>query len=171
MAGWKVDETRLAYNDTSGYLQELRVSKNGVPQSMCKVFCDSIGRPLDIRVLDNSGAYVMNEKIIYSPAINMIRVMLFKSSNQFAGSYTYPLDPSKPAKNNLLEREYYPNGEIMLDSIDSKSKTNQGYYYEYKYDSNGNWVEKETYQVMLGKNNKIKEKKLEHRITRTIKYY
>lgn len=171
MSGWKIDETNLKYNDTTGFLTEMSVSKNNVQQSMCKVFCDGDGRPIDIRVLDNTGAYEMNEKLVYSPGINLVRVMMFKANNQFAGSYNYPIDPSKPTQNYQVEKQYYPNGDIMLDSLDSKSKTNQGYYYEYKYDSNGNWIEKETYQVTLGKNNKIKEKKLEHRITRTIKYY
>ncbi len=171
MVGWKVDEIKLTYNDTTGYLSEIREFKNTVPLTMSKVFCDSIGRPFDIRVLDSKGSYILNEKVIYSTAINLIRVMVFKSNNQFSGNWTYPLDPSKPAQGNQVEKQYYPNGDLMLDSISSNSKTDQGYYYEYTYDGNGNWIEKNTYQVTLGKNNKIKDKKLEHRITRTIKYY
>ena len=171
LSGWKVEETKLTYNDTTGFLSYIKVSKNDVQQTMSKVFCDSIGQPIDIRVLDGNGVYVSNEKIIYSSAINLIRVMVFKSSNQFSGSYTYPIDPSKPIRNNQIEKQYYPNGELMLDSLDSNSKTNQGYYYEYSYDNYGNWIEKDTYQVSLGKNNKIKDKKLEHRIKRIIKYY
>lgn len=169
--GWKIDETTLTYNDTTGFLSEIRFTKNGVQNSMSKVFCDSIGRPKDIRVLDGKGAYIMNEKVVYSPNVNVVRVMEFKPTNQYAGKYTYPLDPSKPFQTNQVDKQYYPNGDLMLDSLELKSKTNQGYYYEYNYDGYGNWIEKNTYQVTLGKNNKIKDKKLEHRITRVIKYY
>jgi len=171
MLGWKVDETQISYNDTTGYISELRFKKNGTLQTTSKVFCDSLGGPFEIRVLDQKGAFSSIEKISYSPNANIIRVMLLKPSGQFAGLWTYPIDSTKPYQTPDIERQFYPNGYIMFESLDKKTKIDQGYYFEYNYDSQGNWVEKDTYQVTLGKNNKMKDKKLEHKILRTIKYY
>jgi len=171
MLGWKVDETILGYNDTTGYISEIRFIKNGVLQSTSKVFCDSIGSPFEIRVLDQKGAFASIEKISLSPNANLTRVMILKPSGQFAGLWTYPIDSTKPYQTPDVERQFYPNGDIMLESLEKKTKTDQGYYYEYNYDNQGNWVEKDTYQVTIGKNNKMKDKKLEHKIFRTIKYF
>ena len=65
---------------------------------------------------------------------------------------------------------FYPNGDVRIETLPDASKGDQGYYYEYDYDSQGNWITKETYQVKLGKDNKVSKKKLEHRITRKITY-
>jgi len=171
MLGWKVDETFLNYNDTTGYISEIRFTKNGVLQSTSKVFCDSIGSPFEIRVLDQKGAFASIEKISQSPNANLTRVMILKPSGQFAGLWTYPIDSTKPYQTPDVERQFYSNGDIMLESLDKKTKTDQGYFYEYNYDNQGNWTEKDTYQVTIGKNNKMKDKKLEHKIFRTIKYF
>jgi YD repeat-containing protein len=171
MLGWRAEETSLKYNDTTGYIAEIRFIKNGVLQSTSKVFCDSLGSPFDVRVLDDNGAFSTIEKIGYSPSANLIRVMILKSTSQFISRWLYPIDPSKPYQSGQIERQYYPNGEVMLESLEDQTKIDQGYFYEYTYDGQGNWVEKDTYQVSLGKNSKIKNKKLEHKIMRTIKYY
>lgn len=171
MIGWKNEETVLSYNDTTGFLDGIQFTKNGVLQSSSKVFCDSTGKPFEVRVLDDKGAFSMIEKILYSPNANIIRVMQLKPTGQLVNRWTYPIDSTKPYQNLQIEKEYYPNGELMLESLEKQTKTDQGYFYEYKYDGQGNWTEKDTYQVTLGKNNKIKDKKLEHKILRTIKYY
>lgn len=171
MLGWKIDETQLTYNDTTGYISEIISFKNKVLESTSMVFCDSTGKPIEVRVLDDKGGFSMIEKIGYSPNANIIRVMVLKSTNQFVGRWLYPIDPLKPYQSGQIEKQYYPNGEIMLESLEDQTKIDQGYFYEYNYDGQGNWIEKETYQVTLGKNNKIKDKKLEHKISRTIKYY
>jgi hypothetical protein len=171
MLGWKVDEVDLTYNDTTGYISGIRYIKNGALLSTSKVFCDSLGKPIEVRVLDDKGAFTMIEKIGYSPNANLIRVMVLKSTNQFVSRWLYPIDQLKPYQSGQIERQYYPNGDVMLESLEDQTKIDQGYYYEYSYDGQGNWNEKSTYQVALGKNNKIKDKKLEHKITRTIKYY
>jgi hypothetical protein len=171
MLGWKIDETMLSYNDTTGYISEIRFIKNGILESTSKVFCDSMGTPFEVRVLDDKGAFSKIEKINYSSSTNIIRVMVLKSTNQFINRWLYPIDSTKPYQIGQIERQFYPNGNVMLESLEVQTKTDQGYYYEYKYDSNGNWTEKDTYQVTLGKNSKIKDKKLEHKILRTIKYY
>jgi len=171
MLGWKFDETQLSYNDTTGYISEIRFIKNSALQSTSKVFCDSLGKPFEVRVLDDKGVFSMIEKIGYSPSANIIRVMILKSTNQLVSRWLYPIDQSKPYQIGQVEKQYNANGDVMLESLDVQSKTDQGYYYEYRYDGQGNWIEKETYQVTLGRSSKIKEKKLEHKISRTIKYY
>ncbi|RPH31158.1 MAG: hypothetical protein EHM93_14730 [Bacteroidales bacterium] len=171
MIGWKVDETTIIYNDTTGYISEIRFIKNGTLEYISKVFCDKVGLPIEVRVLDNKGAFSMIERISYSPNANIIRVMLLKPSGQYSSLHLYPIDYTKPFQSGPIERQYYPSGEVMLESLDYQTKTDQGYFYEYQYDGQGNWIEKETYQVALGKNNKIKDKKLEHKIIRAIKYY
>ena len=59
----------------------------------------------------------------------------------------------------------------MVETLTHAVKGDQAYYYEYQYDNDNNWVVKETYQVKLGRNNKIRNKKLENRVTRKITYY
>lgn len=171
MLGWKTDETYLNYNDTTGFVSEIRILKNGALQSMSKVFCDSIGKPREIRVLDDKGGFSMIEKISFSPSANLIRVMMLRPTGQLVSRWMYPIDSTKPYQTGQIERQYYPNGAVMLESLEDQTKTDQGYFYEYNYDNQGNWIEKDTYQVTLGKKNKIKDKKLEHKILRTIKYF
>ncbi len=171
MIGWKVDEVILKYNDTTGYISEIQYFKNKVLQSASKVFCDNYGLPYEARVLDEKGAYEGIERISYSPNANIIRVMLLQASGKFSGLTIYPIDYSKPFQSGTVEKQYYQNGDVMLESLDYQTKTDQGYFYEYQYDGNGNWIEKDTYQVTIGKNDKIKDKKLEHKVVRKIKYY
>ena len=171
MLGWKVDETVLTYNDTTGYLSEIRFIKNGALLTTSKIFCNNQGNPTEVRVLDNKGAFSMIERISYSPNANIIRVMLLKPTGQFSSIYLYPIDYTKPYQTGPIERQYYANNEVMLESLDYETKTDQGYFYEYRYDGQGNWIEKDTYQVAIGKNSKMKDKRLEHKILRTIKYF
>jgi hypothetical protein len=171
MIGWKVDETTISYNDTTGYISEIRFKKNGTLEFISKAFCDNVGLPREVRVLDSKESFSMIERISYSPSANIIRIMLLKPSGQFSSLHLYPIDYTKPYQSGQIERQYYPNGEVMLESLDYQTKTDQGYFYEYKYDGQGNWIEKDTYQVTLGSNKKVKDKSLEHKILRTIKYY
>lgn len=171
MIGWKIDETTISYNDTTGFISEIRFVKNGALEYISKVFCDKVGLPTEVRVLDSKGSFSMIERISYSPSANIIRVMQLKPSGQFSSLNLYPIDYKKPYQSGQIERRYYPNGEIMLESLDYQTKTDQGYFYEYLYDGQGNWIEKDTYQVTLGNNKKIKDKRLEHKIFRTIKYF
>ncbi len=169
-AGWKLDETILIYNDTTGYLSDIKQFRDGNLTSFAKVTCDSIGRPVEVRIFDSRGVYVNIERVIYIASANAIKVMNYKSTNQFINSWTYPLDNSKPFINSSIRKEYYPNGEVMIEMLDT-GNTDQGYFYEYIYDSRGNWTVKQTYQVNVGKNMRIRNKKLEHSIKRTITYY
>lgn len=169
--GWKEDETLLIYNDTTGFISEIQCKNYGKLQTVSKVFCDKEGKPSEVRVLDAKGVFSMIERISYSPNANIIRVMILKPTGQYSSIYIYPIDYTKPYQSGQIEREYYPSGEVMIESLDYQTKIDQGYYYEYSYDGQGNWIEKNTYQVTMGKNNKIKDKKLEHKIIRTIKYY
>jgi len=171
MLGWRIEESTLSYNDTTGFISEIRYSKNGQLLSTSQVFCDDAGRPIEVRVLDDKGAFTLIERLAYSPHVNVIRVMQSKSTNQLIYRWVYPIDITKPYQTGQIEREFYPNGEIMQEALEDESKLDQGYFYEYRYDSHGNWIEKDTYQVTFGKNRKIKEKRLEHKIVRTIKYY
>lgn len=171
MMGWRSEETSLTYNDTTNFISEINYRKNGTLLSTSKVFCDSSGKPIEVRVLDEKGIFSTIERLAYSPSVNIIRVAIYKVPNQFFKRWVYPLDASIPYQSGQVERLYYMNGEVMLESLEDESKLDQGYYYEYKYDDQGNWTEKDTYQVSFSKNRKVKEKKLEHKIFRTIKYY
>jgi len=171
MLGWKSEESILVYNDTSGFLSEIRIKKNEALESISKVLCDTLGNPYEVRVMDEKGGFTMIEKISYSPNANIIRVMQIKPTGQLFNRWSYPIDSAKPLQTGQVEIQYWPNGELMLESLDKQTKTDQGYYYEYRFDSQENWVVKDTYQVTLGRNNKIKDKKLEHTVLRAIKYY
>ncbi len=170
MLGWRLEETLLNYND-SGCLTDIRFSKDGLLLNSATVKCDADKRPEELQVFDGKGVHLTNEKVKYIPSANVIKVMVYKYTNQFVGNFNYPYDNSQPFQNSNLKQEFYPNGNVMLEFLGSTDGSNQGYFYEYKYDGYGNWVEKETFQVTLGKNNKIKSKKAEHKITRAIKYY
>lgn len=171
MLGWKVDETALTYNDTTGFISEIRFIKNGVLQTTSKVFCDKVGLPFEVRVLDDKGAFISIEKISYSPNSNITRVMILKTTNQLVSRWLYAIDYTKPYQAGSVEKEYNSNGDVVLESLDYQTKTDQGYFYDYSYDGQGNWIEKNTYQVTFNKNNKVKDKKLEHKISRIIKYF
>lgn len=170
MLGWRLEETLVTYND-SGFVSNIQFFKDGIVLTSSKVKCDSIGRPVYLRVYDGKGAHLTDEKLKYIPTANIIKVMIYKYTNQFVGSFVYPIDNLIPFQSNSIKKQYYPNGNIMLETLENSKNSDQGYYYEYKYDSHGNWLEKTTYQVTIGKNNKIKDKKAEHRIQRIIKYY
>jgi len=170
MLGWRLEETTLNYND-SGRLTEIRFTKDGVLLNTSSVKNDSEGRPEELQVFDGGGMHLTNEKIKYIPAANIIKVMVYKYTNQYIGNFNYPFDNTKSFQNSNIRQEFYPNGNVMLESLGTGDNADQGYYYEYQYDSQGNWIEKTTYQVAIGKNNKLKNKKAEHKITRTIKYY
>lgn len=167
--GWATEETILKYNDSTGCLKEIQVYYEKLLRQSAQVVCDSTGKITEVNVYNENGVSSNIERLVYIPANNSIKVLNYKSNEQFVNATTYPLDPSKPEPKSALKREFYPNGEIMLEMLES-SKSDQGYYYEYKYDSYGNWIEKLTYQCTVAPNNKVKNKKLEYLITRKITY-
>ncbi|BDX37116.1 hypothetical protein CYCD_04710 [Tenuifilaceae bacterium CYCD] len=167
--GWTTEEVLFKYSDTTGYLKDIQFFYEKVKKQYAQVDCDSLGRIKELRIFNESGVFTNIERLIYVPANNSLRVMVLRSTEQFIAAHIYPLDYTKQPPKSSLKREYYPNGDIMLETLPD-SKMEQGYYYEYNFDSYGNWVEKLTYQCTVTSNNKVKNKKLEHKITRKITY-
>lgn len=168
--GWKNERIEFAYNDTTNFLKSIKVFKEDAIDISGNVKCDDKGSPIYVEVFNSKGAHTSTEKIYYLPANNLVKIMVYKINNQLSGITNVPLDNSKPFTHSTLNREYYSNGDIMLDSINGNNKINQAYYYEYEYDSKGNWVVKTTYQVNVTKSNKIRNKKAEEKTTRQIIY-
>lgn len=168
--GWNEEEVRVEWDNAINLPKRIEVTKNGTLWQWALTSFDTLGRVESVKVFGSTGAHLFTERLMYLEASNMIRVVVYKANGLFSSTVSYPIDPTKPFAVESLAREYYPNGDIMLDTLTGSSKGDQAYYYEYEYDSQGNWVEKRTFQVTLGKNNKIKNKNLENKVTREITY-
>ncbi len=168
--GWREDEVIITYCQNNHKPEKIEVKKEGKLFQYATITTDSLNRIESVKVFLANGPQIFTERLRYLHSNNMIRVFVYKANEQFYGSWAYPLDPTKEFHTESMNRVYYPNGDIKIETLATTSKTEQAYYYEYEYDAQGNWIEKETYQVSLGRNNRIRNKKLEHRITRTITY-
>lgn len=171
IVGWREEEVIIEYDEQTLSPQKIELKKDGVTIQKATLNLDSLGRIESAWVFDGSGRDIFTERVIYLPQSNMIRVMVYRANGQFFSTSSYPLDPSKEFTSTSVYREYYPNGDVKIETLASASKGDQAYYYEYQYDSQGNWVVRDTYQVNLGKNNSIRKKVLEYRVTRTITYH
>lgn len=167
--GWSTEEIILKYNDTSGCLQDITYYIEKVKKQYAQVTCDSIGTIKEVRVFNESGVYTNIERLLYVPSNNSLRVMVYRSNEQFVAAHIYPLDYSKTPPKSSIKRAYNDRGDIILEALPD-SKLKQGYYYDYRYDSYGNWNLKLTYQCTVAENDKVKDKKLEHKIKRNITY-
>jgi hypothetical protein len=170
MAGWNEEEVKIEWDENTKLPQKIVVLKNGEIWQWALTTLDTLGRIESAKVFSSSGAHIFSERLMYIEPSNMIKVMVFKSNGLFSSTSSYPIDPKKEFSFESVSREYYPNGEIMIDTLEGSDKGDQAYYYEYEYDSQGNWIEKRTFQATLGRNNKIKNKNLENRVIRTITY-
>lgn len=167
--GWSNEEVQFSYNPTSGCLKKITKIYNGKVRDTIGVITDERCRVTKALVYNSKGVLVGLEKVFYLPANNSIRVLQYNGNEDFIGSTSYPLDPYGPIPTSPIRRKYNTRGDIVLEALPN-SKLNQGYYYEYEYDSYGNWIKKETYQCTIVRNDKVRNKKLEHRITRKITY-
>lgn len=167
--GWVTEEALLKYNDTTGCLQDITFFYEKVKKQYAQATCDSIGRLKEVRIFNESGAFINIERFLYVPANNSLRVMVYRSNEQFVATYIYPLDFTKTPPKSSIKRAYNDRGDIILEALPD-SKLKQGYYYDYRYDSYGNWNLKLTYQCTVTDDDKVKDKKLEYKITRKITY-
>jgi hypothetical protein len=170
MAGWNEEEVKIEWDETTKLPQKISALKNGEVWQWALTTVDTLGRIESAKVFSSSGAHIFSERLMYIEPSNMIKVMVFKANGLFSSTSSYPIDPSKEFSFESVSQEYYPNGDIMIDTLEGSGKGDQGYYYEYEYDDQGNWIEKRTFQATLGKNNKIKNKNLENRVIRKISY-
>lgn len=170
MVGWREEILTIEYNPDTGFPERITQEREGKILQKGNIIADTLGRVELVQVYNTSGALTYLEKLIYLIPANIIRVLIYKPNNQFVGTWSYPLDHSKDIYISSVNQMFYPNGDVRIETLPDASKGDQGYYYEYDYDSQGNWITKETYQVKLGKDNKVSKKKLEHRITRKITY-
>jgi len=167
--GWITEQTLLSYNDTSGVLQEITTIFENQVTLRAEVIPDKDLKITEVLLYNEKNMHVGTERVVYLPQNNTIRVLSYKPNEQFIGATTYPLDPKLPEPPSAIKREFNSQGDVVLEALPN-SKMEQGYYYEYKYDSYGNWTEKLTYQCKVTKNGKVKDKMLEHKITRNITY-
>lgn len=167
--GWITEEVIVKYNDTTGCLQDITVFYEKVKKQYAQVTCDSTGRLQEVRIFNESGVFVNIERFLYLPANNSFRVMVYRSNEQYVATHIYPLDFTKTPPKSSIKRAYNEMGDIILEALPD-SKLKQGYYYDYRYDSYGNWNLKLTYQCTVTDDDKVKNKKLEYKITRKITY-
>lgn len=168
--GWKSEVIHIDWDEETKQPKKIRVVKNGKTWRTAIIQIDTLGKVESAKVLDSQGGHVFNENFIYLESSNMIKVMVSRSNGAFYGSWSYPIDPSKEFEFESVSRQYYPNGEVKLEFLSEDTKNKQAYYYEYKHDNQGNWIEKTTYQTKIGRKNKLRNKRMEHKVTRTITY-
>jgi hypothetical protein len=171
IAGWREEVVNVEYDQDNMLPKKIELLKEGKVFQSAALTSDTLGRIEVAEVYGSTGAHITTEKLLYIVQSNMIRVMVYRANGQFHGSWTYPIDPNKEFNFESVSRQYYPNGDVMVETLYNSMQGDQAYYYDYNYDSQGNWIVKETYQVTLGRNNSIRNKKIEHRITRNITYY
>ncbi len=167
--GWVTEEAIVKYNDTTGCLQDITFFYEKVKKQYAQATCDSIGRLKEVRIFNESGVFINIERFLYVPANNSLRVMVYRSNEQYVATHIYPLDFTKTPPKSSIKRAYNERGDIILEALPD-SKLKQGYYYDYRYDSYGNWNLKLTYQCTVTDDDKVKDKKLEYKITRKITY-
>jgi len=167
--GWITEQTLLSYNDTSGVLQEITTLFENQVTLRAEIIPDKNLKITEVLLYNEKNVFLGTERVVYLPQNNTIRVLSYKPNEQFIGATTYPLDPKLPEPPSAIKREFNSQGDVVLEALPN-SKMEQGYFYEYTYDSHGNWIEKLTYQCKVTENSKVKDKKLEHKITRIITY-
>jgi hypothetical protein len=170
LRGWREEEVKIEWDMELELPIKIEVYKKGVLEQWADLIIGESNRIESAQVFNNQGL-IFTERIMYIEPSNLIRVRIHRANNSFAGTASFPIDPLKPYSFDSVARTYYPNGNIMIETLTHAVKGDQAYYYEYKYDDEGNWIEKQTYQVNLGRNDKIKNKKLENRVTREISYH
>ena len=168
--GWQEEEVVIDWDSTTNLPQHIKVTKNGRVWQTAIIQPDTLGRIESARVLNANGGHVFTERFMYLESSNMIRITVFRPNGVFQSTWSYPIDRSKPFSFESVKRQYYPNGDVMVETLTNAVKGDQAYFYEYEYDGQGNWIERNNYQVELGRNDRIRRKKLEHKITRTITY-
>lgn len=167
--GWITEQVLLTYNDSTGVLEEITTLFENQVKQRAQITADNSRKITEVTIFNEKGVHTGTERIIYLPQNNTIRVLSYKPNDQFIGATTYPLDPKMPESASSIKREFNSHGDVVLEALPN-SKMEQGYYYDYTYDSYGNWIEKLTYQCKVTKSNKAKDKKLEYKITRKITY-
>lgn len=170
MKGWISEDIELIYNDSTGYIEDIVKSFEHKVRSKGHITCNETGFPIDVQIVNSGSVLIGIERIITIPASNCIRVLCFTAAEQFQSSHNYPIDYHKPIPKSNLKREYNEQGDVVLESLKQASVINQGYYYEYEYDSYNNWIEKRTFQCEISSKNKAKNKKLEYKVIRKIRY-
>lgn len=171
LRGWQEEEVILTWNDDHSTPQKILVKKNGKVWQSALFSSDSSRRFESAEVFDSKGDHVFTERFTYIEASNIIKVMVFKANGAFHGTSTYPIDHKKPFTFESVAQTLYPNGDVMIETLSNAVSGDQAYYYEYEYDSQGNWIEKRTFQVKLGRGNRVRNKNLENKISRTITYH
>ena len=169
--GWHEEEVILTWDEGYNIPHKILVKKNGQIWQSASFASDSTLRFELAEVFDGKGNHVFTERFTYIEASNIIKVMVIKPNGSFCGSSTYPIDHKKPYTFESVNQTYYPNGDVMIETLSSAVSGDQAYYYEYEYDSQGNWIEKRTFQVKLSRGNRVKKKKLENKISRKIIYH
>jgi hypothetical protein len=65
------------------------------------VICDSTGRIVEVRVLNEKGELSGIDRLIYVPSNNLIRVLSYKANDQFIMATAYPSIPANPSLNHI----------------------------------------------------------------------
>jgi hypothetical protein len=171
MRGWSEEEVILNWDTDFITPSKIEVFKNGEKWQWAVMTADNSRKIESAKVINSTGAHIFTERFVYIEASNMIKVMVYRANGVFVSTASYPIDPKRGFSFESVKREYYPNGDVMIETLKDAVKGDQAYSYEYEYDPQGNWIEKRTYQVKLGKNNRIRDKRIENRTTRKISYY
>lgn len=170
LRGWSEEEVKIDWDEETELPTRIEVNKNGEPWQWATLSSGADKRIESAQVFNSKGL-VFTERVMYIEPSNLIRVRIHRANNSLAGTASYPINPLKPYSFDTVARTFYPNGDVMTETLTHAVKGDQAYFYEYEYDHEGNWIEKRTYQVSLGRGDRIRNKKLENKITRKITYH
>ncbi|NHB68881.1 hypothetical protein [Perlabentimonas gracilis] len=170
LRGWSEEEVTIEWDEETELPTRIEVNKNKEPWQWATLIAGADKRIESAQVFNSKGL-VYTERVMYMEPSNLIRVRIHRANNSLAGTASYPINPLKPYSFESVARTYYPNGDIMTETLTHAVKGDQAYFYEYEYDHEGNWIEKRTYQVSLGRGDRIRNKKLENKVTRKITYH
>ena len=171
LRGWQEEEVILTWDENFSIPKKIEVKKNGQMWQTALFSSDSTFKFESAEVYNSKGIHVFTERFTYIDASNIIKVMIFKPNGAFYASSTYPINYKESFTFESVTQTLYPNGDVMIETLSRAVSGDQAYYYEYEYDSQGNWIEKSTFQANLSRGNKVKKKKLENKIVRKIEYY
>lgn len=168
--GWIEEEFHIVNDSITQLPVKIEEYKNGELMQWAAITTDSSGRLVAAKVVSTTKGHTFTEKIVYMDAANLVRVNVYRAVGMHVSSWSYPIDASRRMVVEAVSSRFYGNGNVKLEKLSGAQRGDQAYYYEYEYDSQGNWIEKRTYLVTLGKKDRIKRKKYENRITRKLTY-
>lgn len=92
---------------STGYNFFLRKSKKTIRPSHMRQHWEAQGS----KNFNESGVFINIERFLYVPANNSLRVMVYRSNEQYIATHIYPLDFTKTPPKSSIKRAYNESGD------------------------------------------------------------